>query len=219
VVEEAIYQTQAQSSVLVGVPDVAIQSIQTRSEVSLAVESSLDITVAEPIVVNLPLPEVLRQGYLEIQDVATSEVVTVIEVLSPVNKRPGDGRRVYEAKRQTLLSSATNLVEIDLLRRWPALVQLPQHLETHYRILVSANPERPQARLYGFNIQNPLPAFPLPMPTGESEPIVNLQSLLGNIYDQSGYDLVVDYQVDPLPPLSEQDSQWLSDWLKEKGLR
>lgn len=219
IVEEAIYQTQGQDSIFVGVPDMAVQTIDQRSGASLAAEVGPGVTVAQPIVVDLPMPEVLRQGYLEIQDVATREVVTVIEVLSPVNKRPGEGRRTYEAKRQTILASATNFVEIDLLRRWSAVVQLPEHLETHYRILVSASAERPQARLYGFNLQDPIPAFPLPMPTGESEPIVNLQSLLGNIYDQSGYDLVIDYQENPLPPLSEEGSMWLEGWLKQKKLR
>ena len=66
---------------------------------------------------SLLMPEVVRQGYLEIRDVATSEVVTVMEVLSPTNKRPGEGQRTYEAKRQTVLASPTNLVEIDLLRQ------------------------------------------------------------------------------------------------------
>ncbi|MEY2979036.1 MAG: DUF4058 family protein [Prochlorotrichaceae cyanobacterium] len=99
------------------------------------------------------------------------------------------------------------------------MIQLPPSLETHYRTLVSATPERPQARLYGFNIQTAIPAFPLPMPPEESEPILNLQTLLSDIYDQSGYDLVIDYQVDPLPPLPEQDLTWLADWLQEKGVR
>jgi len=219
VVEEAIYPTEGQDSVLVGVPDVAVQAINQPSAASLPVETSCGVRLAEPVLVELPMPAVIRQGYLEIQDVATSEVVTVIEVLSPVNKRPGDGRRKYEAKRQTVLASATSLVEIDLLRRWSSVVPLPKDLETPYRILVSPSVDRPKARLYGFNLPDPIPAFPLPMPPGESEPIVNLQSLLGDIYDQSGYNLVIDYGEDPLPPLSEGDATWLATWLKQKGLR
>ena len=82
-----------QNSLLVGIPDVAVPKK------------------------SLLMPEVVRQGYLEIRDMATSEVVTVMEVLSPTNKRPGEGRRTYEAKRQTVLASPTNLVEIDLLRQ------------------------------------------------------------------------------------------------------
>jgi hypothetical protein len=210
VVEEAIYQTEGQDSVLVGVPDVTIQKAKgTQSNT----EATLSTTVAQPILVDLPMPEVVRQGYLEIREVATSEVVTVIEVLSPTNKRPGEGRRTYEAKRQVILASATNLVEIDLLRQWAPIVQLPEQLQTHYRILVSASFQRPQASLYSFNLSDPIPAFPLPLQETESEPIVNLQNLLGDIYDQSGYDLVIDYSQPPVPALKEADSVWLAEWL------
>ena len=210
VVEEAIYQTEGQDSVLVGVPDVTIQEAKHTQS---ATEATLSTTAAQPILVDLPMPEVVRQGYLEIREVATSEVVTVIEVLSPTNKRPGEGRRTYEAKRQVILASATNLVEIDLLRQWSSIVQLPEQLKTHYRILVSASAQRPQASLYAFNLPEPIPAFPLPLQETEPEPIINLQNLLGDIYDQSGYDLVIDYNEPPVPALKEADSAWLAEWL------
>ena len=114
VVEEAIYQTEGQDSILVGVPDVTIQKAK---RAQTANEATLGVTAAQPILVDLPMPEVVQQADLEIREVATSEVVTVIKVLSPTNKRPGEGRRTYEAKRQVILVSATNLVEIDLLRQ------------------------------------------------------------------------------------------------------
>lgn len=213
VVEEAIYQTRGQDSVLVGIPDVAVQ--KTRHSQAPA-EPEPENARSQPILVDLPMPDVVRQGYLEIQDVATSEVVTVIEVLSPTNKRPGEGRRTYEAKRQIILASATNLVEIDLLRQWPPIVQLPEQLRTHYRILVSASAKRPQASLYAFNLQEPVPAFPLPLRENEPEPILNLQALLGEIYDQSGYDLVIDYAEAPIPTLTPEESAWLAAWMRQQ---
>ncbi len=212
VVEEAIYQTEGQNSLLVGVPDVTIQAARLSQPAS---EVPAGMTAAQPILVDLPMPEVVRQGYLEIREVATSEVVTVIEVLSPTNKRPGEGRRTYEAKRQVILASATNLVEIDLLRQWPSIVQLPEEFKTHYRILVSASAQRPQASLYAFNLQEPIPAFPLPLRATEPEPIVSLQHLIGDIYDQSGYDLVINYAEPPIPPLADEDARWLADCLEQ----
>ncbi|MEO0539376.1 MAG: DUF4058 family protein [Cyanobacteria bacterium P01_A01_bin.105] len=213
VVKEAIYQTEGQDSILVGVPDVTVQRARQQKSGQVQTLSAAGVTVAQPIWVDLPMPEVVRQGYLEIREVATSEVVTVIEVLSPTNKRPGEGRRTYEAKRQVIFASATNLVEIDLLRQWPSIFQLPEQLKTHYRILVSASAQRPQASLYAFNLPDPIPAFPLPLRETESEPIINLQSLLSDIYDQSGYDLVLDYTEPPVPPLAKMDSEWLAAWL------
>ena len=95
-------------------------------------------------------------------------------------------------------------------------MQLPEKIRTHYRILVSASVNRPQASLYAFNLQEPIPAFPLPLREGESEPIINLQSLLGDIYDQSGYDLVIDYGEDPIPPLAQEDAEWLVYWMEQQ---
>lgn len=161
------------------------------------------------------MPTVVRQGYLEIREVVTSKVVTVIEVLSPVNKGSGGGRRSYEAKRQLILASATNLIEIDLLRQWPPIVQLPQQFQSRYRILVSASAKRPQASLYAFNLQDPIPAFPLPLEDEGCVSIVNLQGLMGEINDQSGYDLVTDYHQDPVPALSPEDALWLAEQVRQ----
>ncbi|MEN9222250.1 MAG: DUF4058 family protein [Thermostichus sp. BF3_bins_97] len=216
VVEEALYQTQGQDSLLVGIPDVTVSQAKT---MTAAVCSSTPLASTQPLDVELPMPEVVRQGYLEIRDITTSEVVTVIEVLSPVNKRPGEGRRAYGAKRQLLLASATNLVEIDLLRQWTPWLELPPTVANHYRILVSASARRPKASLYAFGLQSAIPAFPLPLAEGDAEPVVNLQRLVGEIYDQSGYDLAINYRADPVPPLEGEDAVWLDAWLRQQGLR
>jgi hypothetical protein len=41
--------------------------------------------------VTVAVAEEVHEWYLEIRDVATGTVVTVIELLSPKNKRPGEG--------------------------------------------------------------------------------------------------------------------------------
>ena len=218
VVEEAIYQTKGSDSLLVGIPDVTVQQANRSATLSSDRETS-GITLAQPLEVELPMPEVIRQGYLEIREVATSEVTTVVEVLSPTNKRPGEGRRTYEAKRQIVLASATNLVEIDLLRQWEPFLTLPSQIRSDYRILVSPSAARPRAELYTFNLPDVIPAFPLPLGADDEEPIVNLQKLVGQIYDQSGYDLVIDYRENPVPPLDEEGNAWLNAWLRQQGMR
>ncbi|MEL7004163.1 MAG: DUF4058 family protein, partial [Bacteroidota bacterium] len=95
------------------------------------------------------------------------------------------------------------------------IVQLPEQIRKHYRILVSASVNRPRASLYAFNLQEPIPAFPLPLRARELEPIVNLQELLGDIYDQSGYDLVIDYNEEPVPPLEKEEVTWLVNWVSQ----
>lgn len=72
--EEAIYQTTGQDLILVGIPDVSVQ--MTDQRLTDVVVSPL---TAQPITVTLPMPKTIRQGYLEVRDVATNEVVTVFE--------------------------------------------------------------------------------------------------------------------------------------------
>ena len=40
--------------------------------------------------------------------------MTVLEILSPANKVPGEGRELYEHKRRRVLDSLTNLAEAGL---------------------------------------------------------------------------------------------------------
>ena len=159
---------------------------------------------------------VVKQGYLEIREVATSEVVTAIELLSPVNKRSGEGRKAYESKRLRVLGSSTHLVEIDLLRSWKPMPILNNGIESHYRILVSRGDRRPSADLYAFNLQQEIPLFPLPLKLGDAEPLVDIHQLLDTVYDRGGYDLEIDYAQQSVPPLSEMDAAWADTLLRHR---
>jgi len=161
----------------------------------------------------------VREAYLEIRDMASKEVVTVIEVLSPANKRPGKGREMYEEKRDQVFGSRSHLVEIDLLGSYEPLPVFGNDIEGNYRILVSRADCRPMADLYLFNLPDAIPAFPLPLRGGDAEPIVDLQGLLNEVYDRAGYDFTLDYTPDPVPPLSESDAVWADSLLRETSLR
>jgi hypothetical protein len=49
--------------------------------------------------------------------------------------------------------------------------------------------------------------------------VVDLQRLLNNIYDTSGYDLKLNYGKEPVPPLNGEDAAWLNTLLVEQQLR
>ncbi|MEB3215981.1 MAG: DUF4058 family protein [Nostocales cyanobacterium 94392] len=216
-IEERVYQNIDDDSVLVGIPDVAVKTSQT------AIKSNTGIAVAAPVVtpltVNLPMPETVRESYLEVRDVATKEVVTVIEVLSPKNKRSGEGRKTYDKKRLQVLGSSSHLVEIDLLRDGKPMTILDNHIQSDYSILVSRFEKRPKADLYAFNLTQNIPTFYLPLLEGDKEPLVNLQDLINGIYHRASYDLVIDYSQEPVPELSEENKVWVDDILKEQRLR
>jgi hypothetical protein len=177
------------------------------------------------IEVELPLPPLIRVPYLEVREVESSEVVASVDLLSPINKRQGDGRRQYEGKRLETLNSRASFVEIDLLRVGePMPVWLQGHPVTreipgHYRILVSRGHERPRARLYAFTVRDLIPVFRFPLRSKDAEPEVDLRSLLDGVYDRGRYRLQLNYLAKTDPPLDAADAAWAEEHLRAAGRR
>jgi hypothetical protein len=80
-----------------------------------------------------------------------------------------------------------------------------------YRILVSRRQRRPTAELYGFSLQEAIPNFPLPLMSGDVEPIVDLQAIINGVYDRAGYEARIDYRQPPA--LGETNRRWLDELL------
>ena len=117
--------------------------------------------------------------------------MTVIELLSHSNKSSREGRAQYERKRLAVLASLTHLIEIDLLR---AGDPMPMRVSgngsrTDYRILVSRSHQQPLTDAYRFGVRDAIPDIPVPLRTGEPEPILALNQILHELYDHAGYDL------------------------------
>lgn len=215
-IEKRIYLSEVEDNDLVGIPDVTVFS-----KPSTANQSASILTLPsryEPIAVTVPISEETREGYLEIREVGTSRVITVIEILSPKNKRAGGGREAYESKRQQVLASPSNLVEIDLLRGGTPM-PIRGGTQSDYRILISRGDRRPRSELYAFTVRDEIPPFPLPLQSGDVQVQVELQPLLSQVYDQAGFDLAVDYTQSAIPPLKGEDAVWADALLREKGLR
>ncbi len=219
-IEKRIYTQVPDDSVLIGIPDVSVvskRSVSTIPTTTLAETNSQGISDA--ITITLPMAEEIRESYLEIRDMSTGEVITSIETLSPTNKRAGKGRDAYVTKRESVLSSATHLVEIDLLREgipMPIVEDLPR---SQYRILVSRSEQRPRGTLYVFSVRQMIPTIALPLRSGDAMVILELQDLLLTLYNQARYDLAIDYTREPLPPLPESDRSWCHELLIAAGRR
>ncbi|MEM9487100.1 MAG: DUF4058 family protein [Cyanobacteria bacterium P01_F01_bin.116] len=220
-VEVRMYETIGEQSLLVGIPDVTVNQPK-RNQAPDSQESrsgSIATIQTKPQRVTVPVTETVKQGYLEVREVSTGQVITAIEILSPVNKRMGKGRQQYEEKRNRILNTQTHLVEIDLLREGKPMMVLGEVSDSDYRILVSRGDCRPQADLYGFDLQDPIPTFPLPLKKTDENVLVNLEELLQNVYEQGSFDLAIDYAQPPNPPLSSENSDWVDKLLKAKDLR
>lgn len=203
ITDKWVYKIAGPTAITIGRPDIAVQqSRTTQAAVKTTVAPSQ--SAVQPIKVTIPLLEEMRQSYLEVRDAATQAVVTAIEVLSPATKR-GEGRQKYESKRQQVLESLTNLIEIDLLRDGDPLPAEDGYIQSHYRILVSRASTRPVADLYPFNVGDRIPSFPLPLKQEDAEPVVDLQQLVDDLYEQLAYDYFINYSNTPPPPWSESD--------------
>lgn len=157
-----------------------------------------------------------RLGYVEIRDRNGRELVTVIELLSPANKRPGPDREQYLHKRRRLLRSTAHLVELDLLRNWPRMPveNLPA---CDYLVLISRSEERPDVDLWPVRIRESLPEVPVPLHSPASV-VLDLQSLVHNVYDAAGYeDYLYDSELDP--SLSAADAAWSGEVVKSAASR
>jgi hypothetical protein len=223
-VEERVYDVNDPESALIGVPDNSIirTAASTTPDPILLAQQSVTgslATLSQPTSVILPIPIEVKTGYLELRLAQSHEVITIIEILSPVNKQ-GDGRTQYETKRQRILTSSAHLVEIDLLRKGKALAFTSTVPATHYRILVSQSNSRPRADLYGFNLQDAFPIFPIPLQGDDQAIPINLKRLVDNLYELGRYNLRCDYaKAPPEPVLNPTDDEWCDRLLRDQKLR
>ena len=207
-IEERVY-TSVDDIFLLGIADVAVAKRNNNAETGTTLTTT---KLVEPSKVKVPMYEEVIERFLEVKAIQSREVVTVIEILSPKNKRSKEGRTVYENKRQKILASATNLVEIDLLRLGESLPILGA-TKSDYHILVSRSHQRPDADLYSFDLQDPIPVFPVPLRSGEDEPVIDLQRLLNEIYERARFDLAIDYSQILKPALSSEQETWVREIL------
>jgi hypothetical protein len=73
----------------------------------------------------------VSEDFIEIHDVATGKLNTLLELLSPVNKINTRGRQQYLEKRADVLATHTNFIEVDLLRNGEPMPVISAHNCTH----------------------------------------------------------------------------------------
>ena len=197
----------------IGWPDLAVLP---GPEYELPRRHTLPLAEAGVVEVTLAMPEEVGESYLEVHEVTTGRVVTVLELLSPANKLYPKGRAEYEQKRYDIAHSRTNLVEIDLLRAGEPMPTQGRRVESDYRIVVSRATTRPRAHLYPFNLRDPIPAFSLPLLPDDEEATVELGVIFHALYERASYDMSLDYSQPPVPPLREEDAAWAREQIEQR---
>ena len=189
-------------------PDVAIFGADPRQPMGDG--DAATTTAIAPVPCILPMPEDRSETFLTIRDLHTTKVTTVIELLSPDNKRPGsDGRREYLEKRSSVLLSSSHLVEIDLLRGGRRMPTVDPPPPADFHVIVSRAGKRPAAELYPWTLRQPLPSIHVPLAGDDPDVPLSLQTVFTSAYDRAGYDYSLHYEWPLDPPLAEADQAWL----------
>jgi hypothetical protein len=170
----------------------------------------------------------IRHAFVEIRDPSRGHhLITLIEIVSPSNKRPGDDRRAYERKQREVLDSDASLIELDLLRTGerplphPELRQAVSTMEPapDYLVLVNRSwtrAERPRWQLFPAVLAEPLPVFPVPLREGQEEVLLDLQFVFQRAYDSGPYRRgAVDYGQPPQPPLPPDRVAWAAEHVRQ----
>ncbi len=166
-------------------------------------------TALAPAVYTIPSSRRQRQRFLTIRDREFRKVVTVIELLSPTNKTPGDGCTEYLVKRDNVFHTPANLVEIDLLRRGQRLPTREALAPADYYAFICRTERLPKVEVYTWTLRDRLPAIPVPLAGGEPDVSLDLQAAFTKTYDRSGYDYALDYHRAVDPPLDASGADWV----------
>jgi hypothetical protein len=175
-----------------------------------------------PVLLKLPPVEV-REPFVEVVH-SDGEVVTVIEVLSPANKEPGEGRRQYKRKQEQLLSSPVHLIEIDLLATGlptsavfeEGLTSLPPH---RYLVSVRRGFDLDYFEAYPIPLQRRLPRIRVPLRAPDPDVVLDVQAVFDRCYDNGDYADLINYRQPPPVSLPPEETAWLDELLRGKGLR
>ena len=202
------------------VPDLRISETYPQPRATPATLREGDAAVAEPVVFELDEVEI-TEHFLEIREGDGGKVVTVIEILSPNNKRRGEGKDKYLQKQAEVAKSDASLVEIDLIRSGRRVLALPSNgippaQRSDYLACISPGWQRRRRELYPMPLRQPLPLLPVPLRQHEPRVNLDLQTLVNQAYAAGRYHQL-DYRVELDPPLPPEDAAWAAALLRAAG--
>lgn len=160
-------------------------------------------------------PEEVRLTRVEVRSLPELELVTSIEVLSPINKS-AQGRRNYLEKRDKLHASRVNLVEIDLLLEGAPLPMKQPIEQGGYYAVVARGARLPMAEIYGWSVRDPLPRLPIPLREPDPDVLIDLAALVDRVYTLGRYARTLRHDT-PLPEsigVTPEDRAWVTSVVK-----
>ncbi len=214
-IAEDVYMVRDDGAIEKRQPDVAIAGTRAVSRPRRSGQAGQDaVATVEPVARTIPLSHERTHRFVEVRDRKSNKLVTAVEVLSPTNKVDRRGRKKYLNKRQDLIESGVNLVELDLMRRGRRLPMQPAMPKGDYFAVVCRAADAPRAAVYPWTIRDPLPAVPVPLGGKDPDASMALQAAFTEVYDRGGFDYRLPYGDELVPPPGESDHAWLRQILR-----
>jgi hypothetical protein len=194
------------------IPDLWVQQVPDSGPPPAAAQPETD----EAVVVEVEELEI-HEARVEILDAYNDmKLVALLEVVSPTNKYAGPGRDSYVRKQEQTLARDCHLIEIDLLRRGPHVLSVPewlarQHDPYDYMACVNRWPRRNRYELYPRRLRQRLPRIKLPLVAPDPDVPLDIQAALEQVYEEGRYMRRVRYDEACEPPLEPADQQWASE--------
>jgi hypothetical protein len=163
-----------------------------------------------------------KERWIQLHD-ETGRLITVIELLSPANKRETREREHYASRRQTFINGGVNLMEIDLVRQGtsifpPAVQDTLNWNHIPYAVCVFRATRSKENTVYPIRLRERLPVLAVPLRPTDADVPLDLQPLVDQCHEKGRYHLL-NYKAPLLPPLSAEDSAWVDQVLRKNGLR
>jgi hypothetical protein len=185
-------------------PDVFV--VEAREAVGAAAGARIEA----PVQVQIRVPDAVNQAYVTIRDRKSREIVTIVEVLSPINKAPAvsRARADFLRKRDEVIESRTHWVEIDLLRAGERPPEA-RNMGDYYALVKRSGSSVADAWPVG--LRDRLPTIGVPLRDADDVPL-DLQVMMDQVWSDGRYADQVDYTAPPPPPaLNAADARWAAE--------
>ncbi len=162
------------------------------------------------------------EDFIEIRSRTDGRLVTIVDIVSIVNRTTSMGRDAYLATRTLAQSEKASVLELDLVTQGkPPLAfnraDLPPH---QYLSIVSRANNSTTHECFPASLRRRLPKIRLPLATDDRDTVVDLQVVFARAYELSQLEWQIDYRAS-LPVdvvLSPDDREWAETLGRAYGL-
>lgn len=162
-----------------------------------------------------------QESLVEVRQRADGRLVTIVDIVSPVNKTTSQGRAAYLEKRREGQTCHASLVEIDLVLQGAPLLDYSREglPDWDYAVTVTRSSKPDQYEIYTATIEKPLPRFRLPLAPDDRDTVVDLQAAFNRAFEQGGFLDKINYQKDPVTKLDDADRAYIDQRLRRQKMR